>query len=70
MRNIWKKWTVVAEKVGNFQIAVIFSLLYFVILTPVGILVRIYGDFFNIKEEPRWHKFEDTTSNLTKLKKQ
>lgn len=66
MKNLWNKWTKVAEKIGNVQIIVIFSVLYFLLVIPWGLVMRLNYDFFNNKSL-RWHKMKDDTSSLEKL---
>ncbi len=70
MKQIWEKWKIIAEKIGNFQIKVVFSLLYFVLVLPIGFVSSHLTDFLNIKRFPQWEEFKDTTSTINKLKKQ
>ena len=68
--SLWERWKKVAEKIGNFQAAVVFSLLYFLIITPLGLLVNFFNDFLGLKEFPRWQKYEIKSSTIKELKEQ
>ena len=70
LKYLWKKWKSVAEVIGNFQMTVIFSILYFLIFVPAGIFVNLTNDFLNIKGQPRWLDMETNSKNLEELKEQ
>lgn len=58
------------EKIGNVQMIIIFSVLYFVLVTPVGLLMRIFKDSLRVKQFPQWLAMEDNSSTLKKMKEQ
>lgn len=66
MKKIWHRWTKIAEVIGNFQIALIFSILYFILVVPIALVAKFNYDFFNLKKT-EWNKVKDTTSSLEKL---
>ncbi len=70
VKGLWNKWKEVAEKIGNFQAGVIFSILYFLIIVPTGLIANLVNDYFRIKSFPAWEKVEDNSSTLSKLKEQ
>ncbi len=70
MKNIYGRWKGVAEKIGNFQATLIFSLLYFLLLTPVGLLASRFRDFLGITKPRGWEKIPENASTLTKLGEQ
>jgi len=70
MNHLWSKWKATAQAIGNFQANIIFSILYFLIITPLGLVVSQFNDFFEIKHFPHWHPIPDTTSTIDKLKEQ
>lgn len=70
MFKIWERWKVIAEKIGNFQATVIFSSLYYLLITPFGIISSFFQDFFKEKEFPEWAEISDNSSTLKKLKLQ
>ena len=70
LKLIWKKYKTVIEKIGNFQATVIFSVLYFIIFTPVGLLVNIIKDCQNLKQKPTFHKYETNEKYIKQLREQ
>ncbi|MAG59725.1 hypothetical protein CMO96_02970 [Candidatus Woesebacteria bacterium] len=70
MKRAWEKWKTFAEKIGNFQATVIFSILYFVLLSPVGIIVSLFHDFLGTRKFLGWQKLDDTVSTRRKMKEQ
>jgi hypothetical protein len=70
IKNIWEKWKLTAEKIGNFQMKVVFSILYYVLIFPLGIVMNYFNDFLGTHRFPNWGDVEDNSSNLSKLKDQ
>lgn len=70
MRTFWEKWKKVAEKIGNFQASVLFSILYFLLVTPLGVISSLFGDFLGTRGTPGWQEMDDLTSTQDKMKKQ
>lgn len=69
-KKAWNKWKNIAEKIGNFQATIIFSLLYFILITPVGLVTNALSDFLKLKTTPNWELMEDNWSTIDKLKLQ
>jgi hypothetical protein len=44
LRALWKRWTVIARAIGNFQARVILTLFYFVVVPPFALLLRVSRD--------------------------
>ena len=40
----WKRWTVIAHVIGNFQARVLLSLFYFVVVPPFALVVKVWKD--------------------------
>ena len=70
MNKIWEKWKRVAEKIGNFQAGLLFSILYFILVTPVGLIASFLQDFLAVRKFPKWQEMKDTASTLSKMKNQ
>lgn len=70
MVKIWKAWKKIAETIGNLQFQIIFSIFYFVLLVPLGLLTDSINDFLKVKGKQSWKKIEDSFSEFDKLKKQ
>lgn len=70
MKKIYERWKKIAEKIGNFQINVVFSLLYFLLLSPVGLFASRFRDFLGIRKPLGWEKITDNVSTLAKSREQ
>lgn len=68
MNNIWEKWKTFSKKIGNFQLGIFFSVLYYLIIIPVGLISSIFNDYFKVKSFPIWEDWTDSSSTLKKLK--
>jgi hypothetical protein len=44
LRQLWRKWKALAWKIGNFQARVLLALLYFTLLLPFGVGLRLFSD--------------------------
>ncbi|EKD90377.1 MAG: hypothetical protein ACD_31C00005G0003 [uncultured bacterium] len=70
MKRIYSWWKKIAEKIGDFQATVLFSILYLIIVTPIGLVVRYFKDFHQEGSKIGWSQMEDNTSSIDKLKLQ
>jgi hypothetical protein len=43
-RRWWQRWQVFAARMGNYQGRVLLIFFYFVVVTPFGVLLRLWGD--------------------------
>jgi len=68
MKNIWGKWKTLSKKIGNFQFSLLFSILYYLIIVPVGFISSLFNDYFKVKSFPKWESWIDSSSTLKKLK--
>lgn len=62
MKKIFEKWKKIAGKVANFQIRLLLFLVYFIVITPVGVFVILFKDYLKIKKSPLWQKSKDIFS--------
>jgi len=71
LKRIWAAWTRLAHKIGNFNARVLLTLLYCVILMPIGLLVRLLADPLRIKKLPsQWLDHANETMDLQWAKRQ
>jgi hypothetical protein len=65
LRSAWAGWKRIAEKIGHFQAKALFGLLYFVVVTPFAVGVKVFSDPLGIKTRaPRWREFARQTRTL------
>lgn len=53
MKNFWQKIKDGAQRVGDFQARLILSLLYYVLVVPIGLLTRLGGDSLHARSMGR-----------------
>jgi hypothetical protein len=44
LRDLWNRWLVLAQKIGKFQSRVILTVVYFSVVLPFGLGVRLFAD--------------------------
>jgi hypothetical protein len=44
LKNVWDKWWRISGHAATFQAKVLFTLVYFTLLAPIGILIKLLGD--------------------------
>jgi hypothetical protein len=55
LRQIWKKWLVVGQAIGDFIARIVLTIFYFTIFMPFGLIVRLMSDPLDIKKSrPAW----------------
>jgi len=52
LSTLWKAWTRLAHKVGDFQARILLTLVYAVLMLPFGVLVRLFADPLHFKKRP------------------
>lgn len=52
LRNLWHRWLGFARKIGTFQSRVLLTLFYFLVVTPFGLAMRLFGDPLQRKHRP------------------
>lgn len=70
MKKIWNLWKHFAQEIGNFQFALILSILYFILVLPLGMVITTSKDFLSSKGIHKWKKTDDYASNMKKVNKQ
>ena len=71
LKRFWAAWTRLAHKIGNFQARVLLTIIYCVVLLPIGLLVRLVADPLRIKKRPmQWLDHPNETMDLQWAKRQ
>lgn len=50
-KRIWHRWTGFSKRMGSFQSRVMLSFFFFLIVSPVALIIRVLGDPLKIKEK-------------------
>ncbi len=70
-RAAWHRWKRLAEKIGHFQAKLLFGLLYFLIVTPFALGVKLFSDPLGLKQaSPSWRNVSRQTLTLEDARKQ
>jgi saxitoxin biosynthesis operon SxtJ-like protein len=63
LRALWQAWKTVAARIGHFQSRLILVVLYFVVVGPLALVMRVAGDPLGIKgTAPAWTERRRTIS--------
>ncbi len=52
LKKLWNKWKTIAQAIADVQARVLLTLVYFIIVAPFGLLVRLLSDPLVIKHKP------------------
>ncbi len=53
VKKFWGKWISIARPIGNFQVQVLFCVFYLVVLSVVGIGLKMFSDPLRIKNKKK-----------------
>lgn len=67
MKKFYYQWKKITSKIGHIQLTVLFSLLYFLIFTPLGKVATIFNDYLGQKGKYQWKNVEDNYTSLKKV---
>ena len=73
LRALWQGWLIIARKIGYFQSQLILALVYFVVVAPFALAVRMFKDPLNLRRGGSWNWFSQDdrpTPTLDWLKRQ
>ncbi len=67
LSKVWRGWLFVAEKIGNFQGRVFFTVFYFVIAGPVALIYKAAADPLGMKRraDSYWHSRDEAAGLRT-----
>jgi hypothetical protein len=73
LRETWYAWKRIAERIGHFQARVLWGFLYFVLVTPFALGVKIFADPLRIRRRSSsswWLEHPRQTSTLEEARRQ
>jgi hypothetical protein len=44
LKRVWRRWSKIAAAIGAAQAAVIYTVIYFVVVAPIAVLMRLVSD--------------------------
>lgn len=75
-KRLWEGWKKVAHKIGRFQTMVLLSIFYLLVISPLGLLFKLFGwDPLEARKIRRrrgtnWKPFERKEIDLASIKRQ
>ena len=73
IRLAWHRWVHFSARFGDYQSRVILTLLYFTVVLPFGLGVRLFSDPLNTHKAPAesaWHPWEMSSKNIEEGRRQ
>jgi hypothetical protein len=69
--RIWEGWKKFGHSVGNFQARVLLTLIYYVLVLPFGLMVRVFSDSMHMKKRPeKWFDHPPLPNTLEEARRQ
>jgi hypothetical protein len=73
VKALWRGWRVVARTIGYVQSRLILTLVYFMVIAPFALAVRLFSDPLGLRRAISWHWLpaeSTSTSNLESVRQQ
>ena len=66
LKRLWQGWKRVAHKIGNFQARVILTIIYSILVLPMGLAIRFLADPLRIRKRPKgWLDRSDSAADMS-----
>lgn len=73
LKKIWLAWKRLGQFIGDIVGRIVLTLLYFTIVLPFGVGVRLFSDPLKIKRTPTpsfWHPRQSVSNTLEEARRQ
>lgn len=69
--KLWEGWKKFGHALGNFQARVLLTLIYYVLVLPFGLAVRVFADSMHMKKRPeKWFDHPPLPNTLEEARRQ
>ena len=69
--TLWEGWKRVGHAIGNFQARVLLTVIYYVLVLPFGLAVRLFSDSMHMKNRPeKWFDHPPLPNTLEEARRQ
>jgi len=69
--KLWEGWKKFGHALGNFQARVLLTLIYYVLVLPFGLAVRVFSDSMHMKKRPeKWFDHPPLPNTLEEARRQ
>lgn len=55
LRALWNRWLMITQKIGYVQSQLILAFMYFVVLAPFALAVKLFMGPLRLRSAPSWH---------------
>jgi len=72
-KNLWEMWKDFSKRMGGFQSRMLLSFIFFILIAPFALIVKIFSDPLNLKirkEKSHWKEKKASSSSLEDYKRQ
>ena len=71
LKKGWEAWKQLARRIGDFQARVLLTIIYVVIVTPFGLVVRLAMDPLRLKRRPtQWLDYTEAPADEGRSRRQ
>ena len=65
------RWNKIGHAIGNFQARILLTIIYYVLILPFGLVVRVFSDSMHMKKRPaKWFDHPPTPNTLEEARRQ
>ncbi len=73
LRRWWERWKAFAAEMGNYQSRTLLAFFYFIVVTPLGIPLRLFGDPLRLRQvsgSSFWVERQSVSQGIEKAREQ
>jgi len=65
------RWKKIGHAIGNFQARILLTVIYYVLVLPFGLVVRVFSDSMHMKKRPeKWFDHPPIPNTLEEARRQ
>jgi hypothetical protein len=69
--KLWEGWKGFGHALGNFQARVLLTVIYYVLVLPFGLAVRVFADSMHMKKRPeKWFDHPPLPNTVEEARRQ
>lgn len=65
LKTLWQNVLAVLHKIGYVQSQIILGVVYFLLLAPFALAVRLFVDPLRLRQQPSWQALPDKDPEMT-----
>lgn len=65
LKELWQRWVRFSKRIADWQARLLLSMLYFLMILPIGLIVRVFADPLALKKTPaQWDSKPGSAARL------